>query len=126
MATIARPGTEVSAFESPPRFSPITRNPCQVLARRNRVTVFLGRRRIGPVSRGGHGHRHASRRRLKRADARVSRTGRIARSLQDGKLCHYVIFDNKTAIAIEDRIGRCDEDKPKPKKERPAMFSWGK
>ena len=55
-----------------------------------------------------------------------SRTGRIARSLQDGKLCHYVIFDNKTAIAIEDRIGRCDEDKPKPKKERPAMFSWGK
>ena len=55
-----------------------------------------------------------------------SRTGRIARALQDGKLCHYVIFDNKTAIAIEDRIGRCDEDKPKPKKERPAMFSWGK
>lgn len=55
-----------------------------------------------------------------------SRTGRIARSLQDGKLCHYVIFDNKTAIAIEDRIGRCDEDKSKPKKERPAMFSWGK
>jgi hypothetical protein len=55
-----------------------------------------------------------------------SRTGRIARTLQDGKLCHYVIFDNKTAIAIEDRIGRCDEDKPKPKKERPAMFSWGK
>ena len=55
-----------------------------------------------------------------------SRTGRIARSLQDGKLCHYVIFDNKTAIAIEDRIGRCDEDKPKPKKERPAMFSSSK
>jgi hypothetical protein len=40
-----------------------------------------------------------------------------------GKLCHYVIFDDKTAIAIEDRIGRCDEDKPKPKKERPAAFS---
>jgi hypothetical protein len=55
-----------------------------------------------------------------------SRTGRVARSLQDGKLCHYVIFDNKTAIAIEDRIGRCDEDKPKPKKERPAAFSWGR
>jgi hypothetical protein len=43
-----------------------------------------------------------------------------------GKLCHYVIFDDKTAIAIEDRIGRCDEDKPKPKKERPAAFSLGK
>jgi len=46
--------------------------------------------------------------------------------LQDGKLCHYVIFDNKTATAIEDRIGRCDEDRPKPKKEKPAAFSWGK
>jgi hypothetical protein len=24
-----------------------------------------------------------------------SRTGRVARALQDGKFCHYVIFDNK-------------------------------
>jgi len=31
--------------------------------------------------------------------------------------------NDKTAIAIEDRIGRCDEDKPKPKKERTAAFS---
>ena len=55
-----------------------------------------------------------------------NRTGRVARALQDGKLCHYVIFDNKTATAIEDRIGRCNEHKPKPKKEKPATFSWGK
>jgi hypothetical protein len=55
-----------------------------------------------------------------------SRTGRVARALQDGKFCHYVIFDNKTATAIEDQIGRCDEHKPKPKKEKPAAFSWGK
>ena len=48
--------------------------------------------------------------------AAASRTGRVARPLPDGKLCHYVIFDNKTAIAIDDRIGRCDEDKPRPKK----------
>lgn len=54
------------------------------------------------------------------------RTGRIARSLQDGKLCHYIVFDNKTATAVEDRVGRCNEDKPKPKKERPATFSWGR
>ncbi len=54
------------------------------------------------------------------------RTGRIARSLQDGKFCHYIIFDNKTATAIEDRVSRCNEDKPKPKKERPAAFSWGR
>lgn len=54
------------------------------------------------------------------------RTGRIARSLNDGKLCHYIVFDNKTAQAVEDRIGRCDESQPKPKKETPATFSWGR
>jgi hypothetical protein len=46
-------------------------------------------------------------------------------SLPDGKLCHYITLDNKTATAVEDQVGRCDEDKPKPKKERPAAFSWG-
>ena len=54
------------------------------------------------------------------------RTGRIARSLQDGKLCHYILFDNKTAQTVEDRIARCDEGKPKPKKESSATFSWGR
>lgn len=51
------------------------------------------------------------------------RTGRIARPLSNGTLCHYVVFDNKTAQTVEDRIGRCDEDKPKP--DRPATFTWG-
>jgi len=54
------------------------------------------------------------------------RAGRVARTLRDGTLCHYMIFDNKTAQTVEDRIGRCDENKPKPKQERPATFSWGK
>ncbi|MFZ0401172.1 MAG: hypothetical protein WAL03_08815, partial [Pseudolabrys sp.] len=27
------------------------------------------------------------------------RTGRIARTLRDGTLCHYIVFDNKTAQA---------------------------
>jgi hypothetical protein len=54
------------------------------------------------------------------------RAGRIARTLRDGTLCHYMIFDNKTAQTVEDRIGRCDENKPKPKQERPATFTWGK
>jgi hypothetical protein len=54
------------------------------------------------------------------------RTGRIARSLHDGKFCHYIIFDNKTAHAVEDRIGRCDEGKSKPRKEAPVTFSWGR
>jgi len=53
------------------------------------------------------------------------RTARVARSLRDGTLCHYVVFDNKTAEVIEDRVGRCDESKPKPKQERPPAFSWG-
>ena len=54
------------------------------------------------------------------------RAGRIARTLRDGTLCHYMVFDNKTAQTIEDRIGRCDENRPKPKVEKPATFSWGK
>src|SRR5262245_6255561 len=54
------------------------------------------------------------------------RTGRIARSLQDGKLCRYILFDNKTAQAVEDRIGRCDDGTSKPKRQTPATFSWGR
>lgn len=54
------------------------------------------------------------------------RAGRVARTLRDGTLCHYMIFDNKTAQTVEDRIGRCDENKPKPKQEKPATFTWGK
>ncbi|HTL64395.1 MAG TPA: hypothetical protein VL305_05310, partial [Pseudolabrys sp.] len=56
------------------------------------------------------------------------RAGRIARTLRDGTLCHYMIFDNKTALTVEDRIGRCDENKPKPKakQEKPAAFTWCK
>ena len=53
------------------------------------------------------------------------RTARIARSLNDGSLCHFIVFDNKTAQAVEDRIGRCDEAKPKAKRELPPTFSWG-
>src|SRR5262245_28848093 len=54
------------------------------------------------------------------------RVGRVARTLRDGTLCHYMIFDNKTAQTVEDRVGRCDENKPKPKQERAPTFSWGK
>ena len=53
------------------------------------------------------------------------RTGRVAYALRDGTHCHYMVFDNKTAQAVEDRIGRCDEGKPKPKKETPPVFVWG-
>jgi hypothetical protein len=54
------------------------------------------------------------------------RTARIARSLNDGSLCHFIVFDNKTAQAVEDRIGRCDETTAKPKREQPQTFSWGR
>ena len=57
-----------------------------------------------------------------RADAR---TTRVARTLRDGTLCHYVVIDNKTAQALEDRIGRCDENKPKPKPVSVPTFRWG-
>jgi len=54
------------------------------------------------------------------------RAGRVARTLRDGTLCHYMIFDNKTAQTVEDRIARCYENKPKPEQERPPTFTWGK
>ncbi len=53
------------------------------------------------------------------------RTTRVARALRDGTLCHYVVIDNKTAQAVEDRIGRCDENKPKPKPVTVPSFRWG-
>ncbi|HEY6023194.1 MAG TPA: hypothetical protein VIV34_03350 [Pseudolabrys sp.] len=53
------------------------------------------------------------------------RTTRVARALRDGTLCHYVVIDNNTAQAVEDRIGRCDEGKPKPKPATLPSFSWG-
>ena len=57
-----------------------------------------------------------------RADGR---TTRIARALRDGTLCHYVVIDNQTAQAVEDRIGRCDENKPNPKPATVPTFRWG-
>ena len=125
MATSARPATEVTAFESRRDF----RQSQETRARFWHVAIvslffvavvgsglFLGAVMVVGTLRGDNSNESAA----------SSRTGRIARVLQDGKLCHYVVFDNKTATAIEDRIGRCDEDKPKSKKERPAAFSWGK
>ncbi len=53
------------------------------------------------------------------------RTTRVARALRDGTLCHYVVIDNRTAQAVEDRIGRCDENKPKPKPVTVPTFRWG-
>jgi len=125
MATSARPGTEVTAFESRRDF----RQSQETRAKFWHVAIvslffvavvgsglFLGAVLVVGKLRGDDSNEPTS----------GSRTGRVARALQDGKFCHYVIFDNKTATAIEDRIGRCDEDKPKPKKEKPAAFSWGK
>jgi len=125
MATSARPATEVTAFESRRDF----RQSQETRARFWHVAIvslffvavvgsglFLGAVMVVGTLRGDNSDESAA----------GSRTGRVARVLQDGKLCHYVVFDNKTATAIEDRIGRCDEDKPKSKKERPAAFSWGK
>jgi hypothetical protein len=81
------------------------------------ASLFLGAVMVIGTLRGSDGSNELT------ADGR---TGRIARSLRDGKLCHYIVFDNQTAQAVEDRIGRCDEGKPKPKRQTPATFSWGR
>jgi hypothetical protein len=80
------------------------------------ASLFLGAVMVVGAFRGWNG-----------SDSMTSdgRTGRVARPLNDGTFCHYMVFDNKTALAVEDRVGRCDEGKPKPKLERPRTFSWG-
>ena len=52
------------------------------------------------------------------------RTGRVAYALPAGTHCHYMVFDNKTAQTVEDRIRRCDEASPSPKG-TPPVFVWG-
>ena len=53
-----------------------------------------------------------------------NRTGRIARSLEDGKLCRYILFDNKTAQAVEDPFPPVTRACAKPKG-RPVDFQLG-
>src|SRR5262245_45602444 len=45
------------------------------------------------------------------------RTGRIARSLQDGTLCRHICLTTRQRQAVEDRIARCDHGTPKPKRQ---------
>src|SRR5262245_63214976 len=104
----------------------MARNACQVLAPRRCINIFPHGNRRGCLSgtvmvigalRTSTGLTELT------ADGR---TGRIARSLQDGKLCRYILFDNKTSQAIEDRIARCDDGTPKPKRQAPGTFSWAR
>src|SRR5262245_40969035 len=104
MTTITRPGIEMTAVEIRRDF-PVTRNPCQVLACRNRVSIFRGGRWIRPIPRGGVAVMSTRRGDEANEPTAERRTAQIPRSPQDGNLCH----DNKTATAVEDRVGRCDE-----------------
>src|SRR5262249_7314110 len=95
------------------------RNPCQVLACRNGVSIFLGGRWIRIIPRG------VVMSTIRGDEANEPTADNAPPRLPDGKLCYYVIFDNKTATAVEDRVGRYDEDKPKPKKERTGRVQLG-
>src|SRR4030095_4636325 len=103
----------------------MARNACPVLARRVSTFfltvigagIYLGTVMVISALRTNTGLTELT------ADGR---TGRIARSLQDGKLCRYILFDNKTGQAVEDRIARCDEATPKLNRHKPATFSWGR
>jgi hypothetical protein len=125
MTTVTRPGIEMTAVETRRDFrrSQETRAKFWHVAIVSLLFVavvgsglFLGAIMVMSMLRGDEANEPTAGR----------RTARIARSLPGGKLCHYIIFDNKTATAVEDQVARCDKDKPKPKKERPAAFSWGK
>ena len=103
----------------------MARNACQVLACRRGIVIFPHgnrRRYLGTAALIGALRTNTG---LTEPTAN-NRTGRVARSLEDGKLCRYILFDHKTAQAVEDRISRCDEGTPKPKRQMPAAFSWGR
>jgi hypothetical protein len=53
------------------------------------------------------------------------RTARVAYPLLDGKFCRNIVFDNKTAQTIEDKVSRCDGDSHVSKRNGSAGFSWG-
>ncbi len=53
-------------------------------------------------------------------------TGKISRPLLDGVFCRTMVFDNKTAESVEDKVERCDQPGISPGRPRQTQFIWGK
>ena len=51
------------------------------------------------------------------------KTARFTQPLLDGTFCRTVVFDNKTADTVVDKIARCDEDASKSTSG--TQFRWG-
>ncbi len=57
--------------------------------------------------------------------AAYGRTARVMYPLLDGEFCRYIVFDNKTAQTIEDKISRCDGGSRMPKRNDLGGYNWG-
>lgn len=53
------------------------------------------------------------------------KTARVTRPMLDGIFCRHMVFDNKTAATVEDKIERCDGEDRKRKTVVKPQFSWG-
>ena len=53
----------------------------------------------------------------------ASRTARIIQPLLDGTFCRTIVYDNKSAHAIKDKVARCDAGIRKGK--GTSEFNWG-
>lgn len=64
-----------------------------------------------------------------RADAAAKHaTAKISRPMLDGIFCHFLVLDNNSGQAIEDKVERCDKDKiAAATAQRPSQrqFVWG-
>jgi hypothetical protein len=54
-----------------------------------------------------------------------NRTAHFSLPLLDGRSCRNIVFDNKTADLIEDKVERCDQAVSKPKANVTSRFTWG-
>ena len=53
-------------------------------------------------------------------------TAKISRPMLDGVFCRTMVFDNKSAEAVENKIERCDQPGRAQARPRQGQFVWGK
>jgi hypothetical protein len=54
-----------------------------------------------------------------------AKSGRMSLPVGDGTKCRYIVFDNKSSRALEDRISPCSDDRAVSTRKGSTTFSWG-
>ena len=64
--------------------------------------------------------------RAEQAATAARATCKISWPMLDGVFCRTVVFDNKSAESVEDKVERCDQPGLAPGRPRQTQFVWGK